>query len=252
MHPILTRYGSFFLYSFTVVLSSGILAGLGLAAWRVRRLMVDSVWLDMSLAGLVTGLIGGRIGFIWLEWVYFQERPYQLLQFWRGGLTYHGVLLAGLLGAWGWCVLRKRPFLPAANLLAPSVALVSAFGWLACWLDGCGYGREAPAGSLLAANLPDHLGVFAWRYQTQLLGVALSLLVFILVWAWSRNWSHGQEFYFVLFALSLGRVGLSFLRGDTAVTIGTFKLDTLLDATLAILSLILLQYSHTRNKIVNH
>ena len=87
MHPILTRYGSFFLYSFTVVLSSGILAGLGLAAWRVRRLMVDSVWLDMSLAGLVTGLIGGRIGFIWLEWVYFQERPYQILHLWRGGLT---------------------------------------------------------------------------------------------------------------------------------------------------------------------
>ena len=110
MHPILTRYGSFFLYSFTVVLSIGVTAGLGLAAWRARRLVVDFVWLDMSLAGLVTGLIGGRIGFVWLEWAYFGERPYQILQFWRGGLTYHGVLFAGLLGGWGWSVLRKRPF----------------------------------------------------------------------------------------------------------------------------------------------
>ena len=252
MHSILTRYGSFFLYSFTVVLSIGVTAGLGLAAWRARRLVVDFVWLDMSLAGLVTGLIGGRIGFVWLEWAYFGERPYQILQFWRGGLTYHGVLFAGLLGGWGWSVLRKRPFLQDADLLAPSIALVSAFGWFACWLDGCGYGREALAGSLLAANLPDHLGVFTWRYQTQLLGVGLSLLVLILVLSRSRRWARGNAFYFVLFALSLGRVGLGFWRGDTAVSIGTFRLDMILDATLAILFLILLQYSHTRNKIINH
>ncbi len=252
MYPILTRYGSFFLYSLTVVLSGGIFAGLALAAWRARRLMINADWLDISLFGLVTGLIGGRMGFVWLEGGYFGARPYQIFQFWRGGLTYHGVLLAGLLGGWGWCVLRKRSFLQNADLLAPSIALASAFGWLACWLDGCGYGREAPAGSLFAANLPDHLGVFAWRYQTQLLGVGLSLLVFVLVLLWSRRWVRGESFFFVLFALSLGRVGLGFLRGDTAVLINSIRLDTLLDATLTILSLILLQYSHIRNKIVNH
>ncbi len=254
MYPILTRYGSFFLYSFTVVLSVGILAGLGLAAGRARRLMIGSGWLNMTLAGLVAGLIGGRIGFVWLEWAYFGERPYQIFQFWRGGLTYHGALLAGLLGGWGWCVLRKCAFRQNADVLAPSFALVSAFGWLACWLDGCGYGREAPAGSLFAANLPDHLGVFAWRYQTQLLGVGLSLLVFVLVLLWSRHWVQGESFFFVLFALSLGRVGLGFLRGDTAVAIGSLRLDILLDATLTILSLILLQYSHrqeTKSSIVN-
>lgn len=252
MYPILTRYGSFFLYSFTVVLSFGIAAGLGLAARRARRSAVSIDWLDTFLAGLVMGLLGGRLGFIWLEWGYFQERPYQILQLWRGGLTYHGALLAGLLGAWGWCVWRKRSFLGDANLLAPSLALVSAFGWLACWLDGCGYGREAPAGSFFAANLPDHLGIYAWRYQTQLLGVGLSLLVFVAVLVGSRRWSGGNSFYFALFALSLGRVGLSFWRGDTAVPIGAARIDTLLDAALATLSLILLQYQNRKSQIVNH
>lgn len=247
MHPILTRYGPFFLYSFTVVLGIGIASGLGFTVWRTRRLAMqaDFTWLDTFLAGLVTGLAGGRMGFVWLEWAYFQERPYEILQIWRGGLTYHGMLLAGLLGGWGWCVWRKQSFLNDANLLAPAFALMSAFGWLACWLDGCGYGREAPAGSLFAANLPDHLGIVAWRYQTQLLGAGLSLLVFILALLWARRWP-GRTFYFVLLALSLGRVGLGFLRGDTAVTLGNFRLDTLLDAALTTLSLILLQYSHTQ------
>jgi phosphatidylglycerol:prolipoprotein diacylglycerol transferase len=228
-------------------MSIGIAGGLGLAAWRAHRLMVGSDWLDTFLAGLVTGLIGGRLGFVWLEWAYFQERPYQILQIWNGGLTYHGVLLAGLLGAWGWCVWRKRSFLRDASWLAPSLALMSTFGWLACWLDGCGYGREATAGSFLAANLPDHLGIYAWRYQTQLLGVGLSLLVFVAVLVRSRRWSGGSMFYFALFALSLGRLGLSFLRGDTAVLIGAVRIDTLLDVALTLLSLILLQYSHMQS-----
>lgn len=255
MHPILTRYGSFFLYSFTAVLSIGIVVGLGVTAWRARRLARGSAWFDTFLAGLVTGWVGGRMGFIWLEWAYFQERPYEILQIGNGGLTYHGALLGGLLGAWGWSLLRQRSFLRDADLLAPGLALMSAFGWLACWLDGCGYGREAPPGSIWAGNLPDHLGIYAWRYQTQLLGVGLSLLVFLVALAWRRRGSGSGAFYLVLFTLSLGRVGIGLWRGDTAVTIGAVRLDILLDAALAFLSLILLQYFYkrkTKSSIVNH
>jgi phosphatidylglycerol---prolipoprotein diacylglyceryl transferase len=255
MHPILTRYGPFFLYSFTAVLSIGLVSGLGVTAWRARRWAANADWWDTFLAGLVAGLIGGRLGFIWLEWSYFQERPSEIFQIWRGGLTYHGALLAGLLGGWAWCRWRKRSFLRDADLLAPAMALVSAFGWLACWLDGCGYGREAPAGAFLAANLPDKLGIYAWRYQTQLLGVGLSLLVFAIVLTWSHRWLRGQAFYFVLLALSLGRVAIGFWRGDTAVLIGTLRLDILLDAVLAIVALILLQYSRrqkSKSSIIKH
>lgn len=251
MYPILARYGPFFLYSFMVVLSAGIFISLGVAAWQSRRRQAGMAWVDTFLAGLAAGLVGGRIGFVWLEWAYFRERPYEIIQLNNGGLTYHGALLGGLLGAWGWCAWRKRSFLQDADLLAPALALLSGFGWLACWLDGCGYGREAPAGSLLAGSLPDHLGIFAWRYQTQMLGVGLSLLVFVLALFWSRR----SRFFAVFLAISLGRVGIGVWRGDTAVAIATFRLDTLLDAALAILSLILLQYSRirsTKSSIINH
>ncbi|MCB9422687.1 MAG: prolipoprotein diacylglyceryl transferase [Ardenticatenaceae bacterium] len=252
MYPILARYGPFFLYSFTVVLSIGIAAALGLAAYRARRLKVDAAWLDTFLAGLAAALISGRVGFVWLEWTYFQVRPYQILQIWRGGLTYHGALVGGLLGMWVWCAWRKRPFLWDADLLAPSLVLLNAFGWLACWLDGCGYGRIAPVGSILAANLPDNLGIYDWRYQTQLLGVGLSLLTFILILVRARR---GQTFTIALLAVSVGRIGVDWLRGNTAVLIHTIRLDLLLDTALAILSLILLQYSQmqrTKSSIVKH
>ena len=241
MVPILTRYGNFFLYSFTVALTLGIAAGLAAAAWQARRRQIEG-WMDTFLAGLAAGFVGGRAGFVWLAWDYFQQRPYEILQIWRGGLTYHGALLAGLAGGAGWCMWRRRSFVHDLELLAPALALMSAFGWLACWLSGCGCGREAPAGAVLAANLPDQLGIFAWRYQVQLLGVGLSLLVFGLALGWSRYFSRGQ-FYFVLLAVSVGRVGLGFWRGDTAVFLQNIRLDMLIDAALAILAAILLQYS---------
>ncbi|MCP4423378.1 MAG: prolipoprotein diacylglyceryl transferase [Chloroflexi bacterium] len=242
MHPILGRYGPFFLFSYTVVLGTGVVVGIGFAIWRARRHGLSIDWLDGLLLALLIGAIGGRAGFVWSEWSYFGERPSQILQFQLGGLTYHGALLVGLVGLWGWQVWKRRPFLPAADLLAPSIALTSAFGWFACWLDGCAFGREAPAGSLLAADQPDKFGIFAWRYQTQLLGVGLSLFVLILVLVWQRRLSSSKPFWLTLFLLSLGRIGITWLRGDNALQIGDIRMDMALDAALAILSLLLLKY----------
>ena len=251
MYPILGRYGPFFLFSYTVALGTGIGAGIGLAVWWARRRNVAADWLDGLLAALVVGLVGGRAGFVWHEWAYFGERPSQILQFQQGGLSYHGALLAGLVGLWGWHVWRKRPFLSTADLLAPSMALVSAFGWLACWLEGCAYGREAASSSWLAADLPDTFGVYAWRYQTQLLGVGPSLLIFTLILLFSRRWPPGWTFWVTVFALSLSRVAISLLRGDPARQIGAVRLDTLLDVLFAIFSLLLLKYTSSRNAITS-
>jgi phosphatidylglycerol:prolipoprotein diacylglycerol transferase len=246
MYPILGRYGPFFLYSFTVVLGAGIAAGIGLAVWQTHRRNVPDDWLDGILWALLVGLLGGRVGFVAGEWTYFQERPSEIAQLWRGGLSYHGALLAGLIGYWGWCRWRKRPFPQAAALLAPAFALSSAFGWFACWFEGCAYGREALPGSRLASALPDAFGVFTWRYQTQLLGVGFALVVFLIALHWQRRNFSPMVFWFVLGTLSLGRAAITLLRGDPAPLWGQIRIDTILDGMLAILFLILLQYQRKR------
>ena len=243
MYPILGRYGPFFLFSYTVALSVGIVAAIGLTAGQARRRGWSHDWLDGLLAALAAGLIGGRVGFVWGEWAYFQERPSSILQIQQGGLSYHGALLAGLLGLWGWSLWRKRPFLPTAALLTPGFTLASACGWFACWLDGCAYGRQAANGSFLAADLPDKLGIFAWRYQTQLLGVALSLLIFVWLLVRQRRWSPNQTFGLTLFTLSLSRIGIALLRGDSMLQLNGIRADILLDTAFALFSLLLLKYS---------
>ncbi len=246
MYPILGRYGPFFLFSYTAVMSLGIVIGIGFTVWQARRRGLSADWLDGLLAALAAGVMGGRAGFVWGEWAYFQERPSAILQIQQGGLNYHGALLAGLMALWGWCWWQKRPFLPTAALLAPGIALASAFGWFACWLDGCAYGQEAAAGSLLAADLPDKFGIYGWRYQTQILGIALSLLVFVWVWPRQRRWLPGQTFGFTLFALSLSRIGIELLRSDSVLQLSGININIILDTAFALFSLLLLKYTSRR------
>jgi phosphatidylglycerol:prolipoprotein diacylglycerol transferase len=238
MYPILGRYGPFFLYSYTVVMGLAIAAGIGLTAWLEKR---DSIarpgWIDGLLVALVAALVGGRIGFVLANQAYFLEQPDEIGLVWRGGLSYHGVLLAGLAALWFWTIWRRRPFGFYAGLLAPAIALVSAFGWVACWFEGCAYGRETVIGPL-AADLPDSFGVYALRYQTQILGIVLSLLVLGFILALRRRFRTGLLFWITLLLLSASRLLINLLRGDEAPYLGTFRLDLLAEVTLLVICLI--------------
>lgn len=240
MHPILTRLGPFFVYSYTAVFAVGLVL-----CWAIiqRQLGQNRVagWRDAALAALLTGWLGARVSFIWLNWRYFAERPSELFQLWQGGLSAFGGVAGGLLGLGLWCWWRKRPFLPYAALFSPAFLLLIVTGWAACWVEGCAYGAVTTLGPL-SADLPDHFGVFAVRYQTQLLGIGLNLLALVLVLLWQRRWGNGRLFPLTLILASLIHFGLTFLRGDTVLTLVNWRLDSWLALFFAIVGLFLLQY----------
>ena len=243
MYPIFGRYGPFFLYGYSVALGLGLIMSLGLTAWLAQNRSRPG-WIDGVLVSVLMGAAGGRLGFVSGQWDYFQERPAEIGNIWQGGLSYHGALLAGLLALWLWCVWRKRPFYPYAALLAPALALLHVFGWLACWLEGCAYGREVVLdrsvwARWLTADLPDTFGVFGLRYQIQMVGMVISLLLFLWIWWRYGRWSSSRLFWFTLFALSTIHSFLHFGRGDVT------NINLVLNAALALLSLILLQYAKT-------
>lgn len=242
MYPILYRW-YFFIYSYTALLALGLAAAIALTA-RLARRMPAPGWPDGLLAALLTAVVGGRIAFVWWQLDYFALHPQEVWQVWRGGLSYHGALLAGLAALWLWTRAGRRSFGRYAGLLAPGLALGSAFGWLACYAEGCGHGREALPG-LLTADLPDAFGVLAMRYQTQLLGFALALLACATAVWLLRRWSPTAVFWYTLAALSLGRLLTGLLRGDPVPLLAGVRLDIWLDATLAISALILLQWTRT-------
>jgi phosphatidylglycerol:prolipoprotein diacylglycerol transferase len=258
MYPILARYGPFFLYSYTVVVGLGLAAAIALTAWLERRDgNARPGWIDALLVALFAGLAGGRAMFVWANRPYFQEQPGEIALVWQGGLSYHGFLIFGLLAFSIWLLWRRQSPAGYAGLLAPALALGSAFGWLACWFEGCAYGQETVLGSLaadllLAGDLPDTFGVRALRYQTQLIGLALSLLALLLALLFRGRMRPGQLFWLVLLALSAGRIVVGLLRGDAAPMLGQWRLDVVADAFLALAAMVSILLAWLFGKVNSH
>lgn len=247
MYPILGRIGPFLVYSYTVAIWAGIAGGLGFAYWFGRQRQLPWMWLDAVLVCVTTGLVGGRAGYVLREWAYFEGRLPAVVRVWEGGLAYHGALWAGLLGLGGWLWWQKRPFWLTLDLLTPGLAWTHCCGWLGCWLAGCAYGRITVWRSALwldwlAADLPDNFGVFALRYQTQLLGAGLALLILLILLRLRRRLAPGVLFALGLALLSCSRIPVALLRGDPVRILAGVRVDLLLDVLMVVLALVLLQY----------
>lgn len=240
MFPLLDRMGPFLIYSYTVVLGVGILAATAVTGWLAKKQQIEN-WLDAVLVCLIAGLIGGRFGFVLANWEYFQDHPSSIPRLWQGGYSYFGALFAALVGLWFWSRSQKRPFPTYTDLLTPGFALLCAFGWLACWFEGCAYGQETVFG-LLSADLPDEFGIFAVRYQTQMIGAIWSLLVFAIALLTRTRWRTGQLFWLTLGLLSLGNIVISLLRGDPMPMIESYRLDAIINGTIVLISALFMLY----------
>lgn len=244
MAPIWGRYGPFFLYGYSVVLGLGVVLALGVTAWLARREGLPSkgtgtedplpipppegegkmaVWFDGMLAAAVGAVLGGRAVYVWLNTAYFAENPAEAARFWLGGLNYHGALLGGLAALWLWARLGRRPYLRVAGLLAPGLALLVAFGWAACAIDGCAYGHEAAPG-LLAGDLPDAFGVYAMRYRTQLAGALGGLAVSAAAWWLSARARPATVLWSTLGGLALVGTLVALGRGDPSPVVRGLRL----------------------------
>lgn len=127
-----------------------------------------------------------------------------------------------------YCRLVRQPLGRAFDLAMLPLPLGQAIGRLGCLAAGCCYGR--PTASWLGLYLPDHDGVWAMRYPTQLLSVAANLLIlFCLLGAERRGRARagGQRgwpfdgflalLYVALF--SLKRFLIAFLRASGEVAL---------------------------------
>lgn len=232
MAPILARYGTFFVYSYTVVLSLALLVAGGLLAYEARRTKRPG-WVDAGLLVFVVGVVGGRLGFVLAHLDYFRLHLQESWRWWLGGLSYHGVLWSGLAALAWWSSRRpERSFALYGDLLVPPAVLLGVAGWLACLLEGSAYGRETLPGPF-AADLPDAFGVYAIRYPTQVWGFLAGLGLFLLIYWLRGRLSPGELLWLSLLLFSLSHAVIGLFRGDPVPLPGGVRLDVVLDLVTA-------------------
>ena len=200
------------IFTSSLVLAVGAAAGLASLAWNASD---DSktTHINAGIWALVGGLIGGRALYIALHWPYFQSNLVEIIQAYRGGLSWAGALFgaiaAMLLLSWN----TQRAFGKLADRLLPLVFAVSVSAWLGCWLTGCAYGQLADVWWALPAK--DEWGVIEARVPVQLLAILLSAGVFWLV-SLKREQTHipGQTAGIFIIGLSIIYFLLTYLRVD--------------------------------------
>jgi phosphatidylglycerol:prolipoprotein diacylglycerol transferase len=243
MYPTLITIGNVSIPTYTVLLDLGLILGLVITYFEGKRKLGSAeIALDLGLWTVIGGIIGGRIGYVLANLGVYSEDWAQVVQIWKGGLSFHGAFLGGLLVLGIFALIQRRrehpvSFWQLADVIVPGLALGVVFGWAACLMGGCSYGALGQGfGTLI---LPDLYGVEAARFATQLFGLAQAGVLFIVFWFMRDRWPFaGAAFLMYCLLYFGGQFFLEFLRGDEAIYLGPFRVAQVLDLAIALLAAI--------------
>jgi phosphatidylglycerol:prolipoprotein diacylglycerol transferase len=244
MYPTLFTIGKWSIPTYTVLLDLGLVLGVLLTYLEGKRQLKDgALALDLALWTVIGGIVGGRLGYVLVNWSVFSEDWLRALRIWEGGLSFHGAFLGGLLVMILFAQLQRGEkrvsFWDLADVVTPGLALAIAFGWAACLMGGCAYGALGEGFGY--AVLPDLYGVEASRFATQAVGIAFALVLFLGLWLMRSHWPFsGAAFLMFNLLYFAGQFFLEFTRGDEAVYVGPWRLAQVLNLALALASAVAL------------
>ncbi len=227
MFPVLFRLGSFEVTSFGLMVGLGAVVG----AWlftreaETRGLGQGS---NVALVALIAGMAGAKL--LWVGEHYGEEPTLDLLTS-RGGLSWFGGLVGGVVGGLAVVLYRRWPVVPLLASAAPGVAAGQALGRIGCFLVGDDYGRptDLPWGIAFPRGLPPTVVPV---HPTQIYeAVFLAVLTWLLL-RWRRRGVPDLELlgrYSVLaggfrFLLEFVRVNVRVAAGLTVAQYGSLLL----------------------------
>lgn len=240
MNPELFRLGSVILRSYTAFIGLGVLVTVGLLAWRGGR--SAAAWLDVGIAGAAGGMVGARLLHAVFNWDYFHAYPLEIMHFWSGGYEWHGALFGALLAGYIAARVRAVPLEPLMATAAVALPVFTALMWAGCLLSNCGYGQEvrslADYPALVVAELPDLYYTVAPRFNTQLFGIAWSVVVLGVVMLLPHR---SKRLWIGLLVYSAGMLVAGGLRADPVPSAAGLRLDQWFDIVVIALVLFILR-----------
>jgi phosphatidylglycerol---prolipoprotein diacylglyceryl transferase len=221
--PQLFHYGHFFLPTYGLLVSTGVLIGLWISVRNSERLGIngDNAW-NLGILVVLSGIIGAKILYVINDWSVYKSRPSEIFSIstlQAGGVFSGGLIAAFIMAAW---FVRKHhmPPLATCDAFAPGLAIGHAIGRLGCFAAGCCYGKETHHfwGVIFTNKFANEVAGTPLNVPlepTQLFESAVELANFIfLMWLLKRRKFDGQIFGAFMFIYGVARFFLEFLRDD--------------------------------------
>ncbi len=130
------------IYTFGVVIILGFLAGARYLTSQTDKLGIPSqTMFDWAFWLLVTGIVGSRILYAFLNYEEFEQNKLQIFAIWNGGLVWYGGLIPAVIVGVLLLVKWKLPVLPLCDACAVAIMLALGIGRWSCLLAGDDYGQ---------------------------------------------------------------------------------------------------------------
>ncbi|MFC1675267.1 prolipoprotein diacylglyceryl transferase [Candidatus Omnitrophota bacterium] len=209
MHPVILRIGPFTIYSYGLMLAFAFLLSLGLAKKQAESEGLDQeVITNLFVIAFISGIIGARVLYVLQDTAYYFKFPTEILMLQRGGLSWFGGLIAGVISSLVYLKRRRVAVIKVLDICIPYLALAQAVGRVGCLLNGCCYGPLSPNGLYFKAH-------DAVLLPTQLYSsVVLLVIFFLLRLLQKRRHRVGEVFFAYLLLYSFARFFIEFIRPE--------------------------------------
>ncbi len=165
--------------------------------WYIKKKKLklsQEVISDVIFYGVLGIIIGGRLGYVlFYNPLYYLKNPLEILMFWKGGLSFHGGLIAIVLFTYFYFKKHKLNFLKYADVVVIPIPVALALGRLGNFINGELWGRITNVP--WAVVFPAAGNVL--RHPSQLYELAKNLLIFGILFFLSRK---KRKTGFMLFA----------------------------------------------------
>lgn len=204
MYPELFSIGSVTIYTYGVLVALGFFVGMQYIVKNSKNLLEKQQVYDFLFYVIVSGIIGARLFYIFINCSYYIQNPFEIIQLWKGGLVYYGGFIFVLLFAFLYCRKKKIEMLALADVFAPALALGHFFGRIGCFFSGCCYGKNT-----------DCFFAISHKHPTQLYEAFGNLVIFFVLNKVLKT-SHKKGYVFALYMLlySVLRFVVEIFRAD--------------------------------------
>ena len=232
MYPILFQIGPFTIYSFGTLMAVAALSAGWLVSLELKRHRFDpELASTMIFAAAVGGLAGARLLFLFEEWEAFVRSPWDFI-FSGAGFTWYGGMMGGALAV-TWVIGRHGiPWLQAADISAPALAIAYGIGRIGCHVAGDGdWGTVTDVPWAVAytkaiigwvhpyTGLPYPPGVKV--HPTPIYEFIQSVIILAILWPLrKKGFPNGTIFWLYLILSGLARFVVEFWRVNPAVGLG--------------------------------
>jgi prolipoprotein diacylglyceryltransferase len=219
-----------------LLLIAGVWLGSLLAERQARRLGLSGDGIErLILVGLVTGVLGARLGYAALYLEVYARDPVALLALTPVTLAPEVGVAIGLIAAWVYGQRRRMPFWLTVDAMAPGVAAFAVCLALAHLASGDAFG--APTGvpwAIVLWGMP--------RHPSQIYELLAALVVLVLVLRLHPGASFPGFAFGALVAFSAAaRLVLEAFRGDSTVWFGTLRAAQVISLAILLGSLAVLR-----------